>query len=458
VIDPSRTAVSPVNSTDMTALQKPSAVQTEKPAAPSDSVELAGGASNAAPVLKNLAASMPGPSTAPPTLDVGEAMKAIAGGGVAAVYDFQTGGPIDSSPAVGPDGVVYVTGTDGHLYGFKDGKKTCDVSTGGAIHVPPGFGRDGTVYVGNDIAEVTAVKDGQKLWGCQVGREVGAAPVEGKDGVVLVGCKDGTIYFVEDGVMTGGYHVEDWMKAPVVTADGTIITKRHSGLVMAFKQKHGLFGSKIVDQWEMKTSDGISSSNSGTVIDSRGIVYTGGADGNLYAIDRGKPVWAFPTKARINSTPCLGPDGTVFVGNDGGKLSAVKDGREAWSYKTGGAIQGAPSRGSDGTIFVGSDDGHVYALKDGALAWKFDAGEPVRTSPVQAPDGTVYVTLANGHVLGLRAVTDQMKDSLKNMVESVDESGSADKKPSVESDESFVVIDGVKIEKKADKAGAKKQD
>ena len=35
------------------------------------------------------------------------------------VWDFQTGGPVDSSPCIGPDGTVYAGSYDGTVYGFS---------------------------------------------------------------------------------------------------------------------------------------------------------------------------------------------------------------------------------------------------------------------------------------------------------------------------------------------------
>jgi outer membrane protein assembly factor BamB len=69
-----------------------------------------------------------------------------------------------------------------------------------------------------------------------------------------------------------------------------------------------------------------------------GVVYVGGHDGWIYAIDaeKGKKIWDFRTKGHVMTTPTL----------------------------------------HDGVLFAGSMDGFFYAINadDGTLAWKFESG------------------------------------------------------------------------------------
>jgi len=124
-------------------------------------------------------------------------------------------------------------------------------------------------------------------------------------------------------------------------------------------------------RWKFKTRHGVNEIESFPAVDDglssasadKGIVYVGGHDGWVYALDAktGRKRWEFATKGHINSTPT--PVGDL--------------------------------------LFVGSMDKNVYALKrrDGKLAWKFLTGERtfrnisyggVRSSPV-IRDGAVFI-------------------------------------------------------------------
>lgn len=124
-------------------------------------------------------------------------------------------------------------------------------------------------------------------------------------------------------------------------------------------------------RWKFKTRRGLNEIESFPAVDdglssasaSKGVVYVGGHDGWVYALDArtGRKRWDFATKGHVNSTPT--PAGDL--------------------------------------LFVGSMDMNVYALRlsDGKLAWKFVTGKRdfknisyggVRSSPV-IRDGAVYI-------------------------------------------------------------------
>ena len=65
---------------------------------------------------------------------------------------------MESSPAIGPDGTVYVGSEDNKLYAIngKTGVKLWEFETGHYVHSYPAFGSDGTVYVGSDDTKLYA--------------------------------------------------------------------------------------------------------------------------------------------------------------------------------------------------------------------------------------------------------------------------------------------------------------
>ena len=56
----------------------------------------------------------------------------------APIWEFETGGIVDSSPAIGSDGTVYVGSHDKKLYAIngKTGDKLWEFETGGCVLLP----------------------------------------------------------------------------------------------------------------------------------------------------------------------------------------------------------------------------------------------------------------------------------------------------------------------------------
>jgi len=92
-----------------------------------------------------------------------EPTKAKATAGVK-LWEFETGGPVFSSPAIGSDGTVYVGSTDNKLYALssKSGVKLWEFETGNDVGSAPAIGSDGTVYVGSHDKKLYAIKTDSK--------------------------------------------------------------------------------------------------------------------------------------------------------------------------------------------------------------------------------------------------------------------------------------------------------
>ena len=67
---------------------------------------------------------------------------------------------MDSSPAIGSDGTVYVGSYDKKLYAIngKSGVKLWEFNTGNQVNSSPAIGSDGTVYVGSFDKKLYAIK------------------------------------------------------------------------------------------------------------------------------------------------------------------------------------------------------------------------------------------------------------------------------------------------------------
>ena len=62
------------------------------------------------------------------------------------IWEFETGYRVDSSPAIGSDGTVYVGSQDNKLYAIngKTGVKLWEFKTGRFVYSSPAIGSDGT--------------------------------------------------------------------------------------------------------------------------------------------------------------------------------------------------------------------------------------------------------------------------------------------------------------------------
>jgi outer membrane protein assembly factor BamB len=102
---------------------------------------------------------------------------AINGQSGVKLWEFKTEGKLFSSPAIGSDGTVYVGATDKMLYAIDGNKldefyvngikhlrptKLWEFETGGPVGSSPAIGSDGTVYVGSRDHKLYAIKTDSK--------------------------------------------------------------------------------------------------------------------------------------------------------------------------------------------------------------------------------------------------------------------------------------------------------
>ena len=119
------------------------------------------------------------------------------------IWEFETGGFVESSPAIGSDGTVYVGSYDKKLYAIngKSGAKLWEFEMGSSVHSSPAIGSDDTIYVGlgypNKKLYAINGKTGGKLWEFKTGSSVVSSPAIGSDGTVYVGSSDKKLYAIK---------------------------------------------------------------------------------------------------------------------------------------------------------------------------------------------------------------------------------------------------------------------
>jgi outer membrane protein assembly factor BamB len=332
-----------------------------------------------------------------------------------------------ASAAAGDDGTIYFgTGlytTDqgwspGTLYAMnRDGTLKWSRNIGEAVY-SPAIGPDGNIYVMDRTYTVRAFSPGGGvLWTFNdfdnsqfVKRDMGQrTPAIGNDGKIYIGA-DG-VYALNAASGAELWHVphrrfpsRECIASPVIASDGTIYCVVGQDSLYAIKPDGSLkwaFG--FAHDYEMSFSD--------PSIDADGTVYISSETHDtayLHAVNTdGTLKWKFHVDGdrAVRGSVTIGPDGTLYMDTKAGadrtaRLIAVSpSGQKLWHYViegrhvTGDDSYSTPSIGADGLIYFGAETGFLYALKqDGTLAWKHEVASGVNwSSPAILADGTLLI-------------------------------------------------------------------
>jgi outer membrane protein assembly factor BamB len=250
---------------------------------------------------------------------------------------------IESSPAIGADGTIYLESGDGVLHGFLPG----GADKWGAN--PAIFGQ----YVSSvAIASPTTMGGSETLY---VGGQTGG--ISGLDALFSINAGSGATNWTFQ-IPTNTAYPRAIMGSPALAENGTIYVPSLNGYLYAVTPTGTL-------AWSYKTAGASESSDAGA---------TG-----------------------IESSPAVGPDGTIYFGSDDGHLYALRpNGTLKWVYPskgTLGSMESSPTIAANGTIYIGCDDGHLYAINpNGSKLWSASIGAQAwYSSPSVGPDGTVYI-------------------------------------------------------------------
>ena len=313
-----------------------------------------------------------------------------------------TVGNIVSSPAVAPDGTVYVgvevgastsPAASGRLFALRpDGTQRWSYTTPDWVDSTPAIATDGTIYFGCWDGRLYALRpDGTLKWTLAAGPFISSSPAIAADGTVYVGSGDGNLYAVNpDGTLKWFYPTAEWIESsPAVAPDGTIYFGSLDNSVYAVRPD----GTAI---WRYATGGDVAGS---PAIAADGTVYVGSRDLNLYAFTAaGELKWTAGLDGAIDSAPALGADGSIYVTTTGGRMFALnQDGTERWRFPAAGqaaldAIYSSPAVRADGSIVFGTSNNALHALNaDGTLKFRSPLGDWADSSVVVADDGSIYI-------------------------------------------------------------------
>jgi outer membrane protein assembly factor BamB len=362
---------------------------------------------------------------------------------------------IQSSPAIGSDGSIYLGNHQGVLFALRDAPAAARDNgqmlelawrfhppAGSSWHATPAVSPGGVVYLGfsqpGSRAEIegtlyalraSGTDEGVEIvWSISLGAgRITSSPTIGPDGTIYVMNGSGWLYAVSpEGHVRWSCETGPTLKAaPALSPDGsTVYVSSMNGLLYAVAAPSGAdMAGKL--RWTFAFADhpgvtpqvlsaappaganGIGSGASPTVA-TDGTVYVGANNSNFYAISPdGKLVWMYEAEreiAGIWSTAALSEDEQLlyFGANKGGMYALNRaDGSLAWRYFVVSSIYSSPALDVDGVLYSGSTVGHVFAIdsRTGREVFDMDAGAPVWTAPAIRPDRSLVVADRNGRVL-----------------------------------------------------------
>ncbi len=319
-------------------------------------------------------------------------------------YQMKAGAPASnySSPAIGPDGTIYVGSQDDFLYAVNhDGTLKWRLQTGGVVRSSPAIATDGTIYVGSYDNRLYAINpDGTVKWTYLTGGDIPSSPAIAADGTIIFGSRDDSIRALNpDSTLKWSYQTSgEVYSSPAIAADGTVYCGSNDNYLYALNPNGTL-------KWRYRAGNDIESS---PAIGPDGTIYVGSDNGILYAINPDSTLkWSVLTNRRIESSPAIAADGTIYVGSNDKLLYTLDpNGTVTRQFATGDKVRSSPAINATGTTYFGSDDNYLYALNpDGTLVWQYEVDNDIESSPTIGPDGTVYFVSNDGYLYALKGTS-----------------------------------------------------
>jgi outer membrane protein assembly factor BamB len=253
-------------------------------------------------------------------------------------WKYKTAGSISYPASIDRNGTIYLGGGDAHsgpdsnLYVFNpDGSLKWKYDTKALRVGSPAIGPDGLIYVPAAPSLFVLDSAGNLKWkkGPEVGfnliplafaAECGAPPLPPCGGMG----QPQTGNMLPPGSGMPSKDDIAGIITPAIASDGTIYIGNAQGILSAINPE-----TQEV-KWTYQT--GVDPKQAGfyglpsfPLVDKDGVVYIGSVDGKMYAVDKnGKLVWDYQTGGKISeASPAFGPDGTLYFTSMDNYLYAI---------------------------------------------------------------------------------------------------------------------------------------
>lgn len=154
----------------------------------------------------------------------------------------------------------------------------------------------------------------------------------------------------------------------------------------------GVAATKLPDKLEVLWTFATKDSVEGGAVVSRGVVYVGSLDENLYALNlkTGTEKWHY--KAGPIKAPAAIKGDAVYVGDSDGLMHCVNaaDGSKRWTFESGAEITSGANFADDAVLFASHDETLYCLSPEGKARWKFKTEGPVYGSLAVA-EGRTFV-------------------------------------------------------------------
>ena len=359
------------------------------------------------------------------------------------------------SPAIDSHTNIYINSTDGNIYSLAPA--TGHTNSGWPTNLlvsadsSPAVAPDGTIYVcakgGVNVSVVLyAITNGAVKWsnaitggGFSSGTKNNSTPAIASDGTIIVTVLNyqgpGIIAVNPDGstkwtwgssTTTNTDDANGFWSAPAIGPDCSIyaIIALNTNSVIAFDENGDV-------KWETPIPDTgedtlyrsrIAVSSDGTIYCSAG--YANQNPVHLCALrPDGSIKWEFAvsnncigTGSYLFNGPVIGSDGTIYAGIMTSLYALDSSGTPKWFYSLTNptsSITSDPAVASDGTVYFIEDSSILFAVANGVVKWEYLQGTTAtscggyfdpKSSPVIGPDGTVYYTAVSNNVPYLYAI------------------------------------------------------
>lgn len=344
------------------------------------------------------------------------------GTGVYVKWSFRTGNSVQSSPAIGVDGTVYVGSLDTKFYALNGttGALRWSFTTDGIIVSSPAISAQGNVYfgAGSKLYALNSVT-GTQAWTYSTGDIVYSSPNVGPDGTVYFGSYDHKVYALNGttGALLCSFATGDRVySSPAVASPAGVNTVYVGSLDGSM---YALFAGNGSLRWSFATGGFILSS---PAVDSDGTVYFGSYDQKWYAVAGTSGVLKWESEsnlvgATVSSSAAVDNDGYIYFGSrhftsqapDGVFSLDTSTGAVRWHTSTQTGVFGSVVIDAGGLVFSAGGEGtpyEIYALNraTGTVKWNFTALDPdgdVYSSPAIGINNMLYIGSNDQHLYAL---------------------------------------------------------
>jgi outer membrane protein assembly factor BamB len=263
-------------------------------------------------------------------------------------------------------------------------------NAGDTITTSPAIAPDGTIYIGSSLGLNAITNAGSNKWSFPL--SVASSPAIASNGTVYFGSQDGNLYAINpDGTQKWSYPAQGGNGSPAIGSDDTIYCEGYSFL-------YALTPSGT-QKWKHLIGD--AGPFDSPTLGPDGTVYIGAFHNNkFYALNPdGSQKWVFSSASAPGDSAAVGVDGTVYF-TAGYSYAVTTNGTELWR-NTDSLFQGTPVLGKDGTIYVENpDDNSLWSLKpNGQTNWSIATGPvfhgPPPTPPAIDSSGMLYYSASN---------------------------------------------------------------